>query len=773
MNYKKFIVFFISFCAVFFGNVIYILSCGAEADPYDYYISFFNPYQSGKGYEPFYYTGMSPFYEDATTPSETEVNVSDWQRFTGDKVKAADIREYIYTYTKDEMSAVATRSTASLPDSARNNTFVKFLQEDRNQDAARYLLFAKTCEPSVSQIDPWTPPTRNMPTMEALGKEAAELYEKTGNKELRERYALQQVRLLHYSGQYEDAVTTFDKLFKKGGSSLMYYKALALKAGAVQHMGDSIQGAYLFSRVFDKAPALRISCYTSMKWGNAPEEAVYHLCKDNREKAMVAAIYGMRKEEITLEPLKKVYEFDPTSPALMVLAGREISKLESRFLDRAVSSSTDSVTMAGMVNLSPELNTIVNTQIRPLIGWMNSVIDKGKVKDLAFWQVNSAYLSYMCRDYDVARAQLDKVNSKEPEIRNQWEVVNLLININQHKTIDKELEEKLLGTFKWLDSQLAAAPRQRDWWGTGRDRYFGKTYRNLLGVILAPKYHQQKDFAKEALIRGRCDSLNVYDYFLSGQSATEQICDEMNSAQLLQLNNFMKATGKTPYETYLTGFFPKEVDMNAALGESYLRVHDFKTAQQWFRKAGKMTSSYLVFKELFQDFGPDDAPEKAYPKAITQLQFCDKMLALQEKMKVAPVDAKVYYEYATGLFNITYYGRTWNFVSRYRPSTRWYTTECEKDPFERQYFGAYGAEGYYLKAAQAAIDPEFRAKCFFMAARCYQKHVTPLEDSDKYYAALVRNRYFPVLRNNYSQTRLYQEVYGQCSYLRDFVKSGR
>ncbi|MBC9934600.1 hypothetical protein [Chitinophaga qingshengii] len=771
MNYKKFIVFFISFCAVLFGNVIYTLSCGPEEDPYDYYISFFNPYPSAPGYEPFYYSGLSPFYDDAAS-SEYDINIGDWQRFTGDKVKAADIREYVYTYTKEEMSAVATRSTASLPDSVSKNTFARFLQEDRNQEAARYLLFAKTCEPFVSQSDRWSAPERNIPAMTALEKEAAELYEKTSNKDIRDRYAFQQVRLLHYSGRYEEAAATFDKLFKKAGSSLLYYKSLALKAGAVQHMGDSVQGAYLFSRVFDKAVPLRTSCYISMRWGNAPEEAVYNLCKDNREKAMVAAIYGMRPDELNLEPLKKVYAFDPASPAMNVLLGREISKLESMFLNKAVSTSTDSASMAAIVKLSPELASMVNVKIRPMIGWMNSIIDKGKVKDLAFWQVNSAYLSYMCRDYEVARAMLNKVNSKEPDIRNQWEVVNILLNVNEQKSIDAALETKLLASFKWLDEQMGSTPPPDKWWMSGRDRFFAKTYRNLLGAILAPKYHLQGDYVKESLIRGRCDSLKAYDYFLSGASAEDQIYGQMNSAQLLQLHNFMKSTGKTPYESYLAGFFPKGIDLDATIGESYVRVHDFKNAQPWFKKANNLAASYLVFKELYQDFGPDTA-ERAFSKPITQLQYVDRMLALQEKMKVTPVDAKVYYEYATGLFNITYYGRTWNFVQKYRPSTTWYTTACEKDPFEKQYFGCYAAEGYYLKAAQAATDPEFRAKCFFMAARCYQKHVTPMEDSQKYYAALVRNRYFPVLKSNYSQTRLYQEVYGQCSYLRDFVKSAK
>lgn len=770
MNYRKFIVFFISFCVVLFGNVIYTLSCGPEMDPYDYYISFFNPYQSGKGYEPFYYTSMTSFYDDAT-PSEAEANVSDWQQFTGNKATAADIRQYIYTYSREQMAAVTVKSTASLPDSVRSNTFTRFLQEDRNQEAARYLLFAKTCEPAVSAADRWSEPTHDVPQMTALLKEATELYDKTSNKEIRERYAFQQIRLMHYTGQYTDAATAFDKLFKKSGSTLIYYKALALKAGALQHQGDSVQSTYLFSRVFDKAPALRTSCFLSMRWANAPENAVYALCRDNHEKAMVAAVYGFGDNAPSLEPLKKAYGFDPSSPALNVLLGREISKLEADFLDKAVSTSTDSAAMATIRTLSPELTTIVNTRIRPMTTWMNSVIDKGKVKDVAFWQVCNAYLSYMSRDYAAARTMLDKTDHKDPEIKNQWEVVNLLVNINQQKTIDSAFENKMLATFKWLDGQVVKRNND-DWWSSGRDRFFNKTYRNLLSAILAPRYHQQGDFIKESLIRGRCDELDTYDYFLSGQSAADQIQDVMTSAQLLQLHSFMKSAAKTPYEAYLVSYFPKKLDLPRVIGESYLRTHDFKNAQTWFRKAGSQQVSYQVFQDQLQDFGEDTA-DAMHRKAITQLQFCDRMLALQEKMKTPPVDARVYYDYATALFNLTYYGKTWSFVRNSRHTYFWYTAACEKDPFERQYFGCYAAEAYYLKAAQVATDNEFRARCFFMAARCSQKHVAPMENDKKYYSALVHNRYFPALKANYSQTRFYQEVYGQCSYLRDFVRTAR
>lgn len=769
MNYKKFTAFLISICVMLFGNVIYTLSCGPDMDPYDYYVSFFNPYPSGQGYEPFYYSSLTGFYDDPT-PSEAVANTGDWQQFTGSQVTAPDIREYIYTYTHEQMSAIALKSKAALPDSVRRNTFVQFLLADKNQEAARYLLFAKSCEPNVSQSDRWSAPAFDTAAMATLAAEGQELYNKTKNRDIRDRYAFQLIRLKHYMKKYPEAVAAFDELLeRKPAPSLVYYKALALKAGALQHMKDTVQSAYLFTKVFDKAPSLRQSTFTSLMWSNTPEKEVYSLCKDNREKAVVAAAYGFASDDTDLGPLKKVYSFDPSSPALNVLLVREINKLEAGFLGQTVSAATDSAAMAGIVSMPAEQAATANTTIKPMIAWINTVTDKGKIKDADLWRVSSAYLSYMCRDYAAARAQLDKTNTRDPHVKDQWELVNLLVNINQQKKIDSDFENKLLTSFKWLDSRLGK--RGEDYWSPGL--FFNKTYRNLLGAILAPRYHQQGDMLKEALIRGRCDSLQMYDYFMSGETASSQVKDEMKSADLLKLYNFLQSSSKTPYEAYLAGYFPQGIDMERTIGESYLRVHDFKNARPWLKKAGSLAVSYQIFQDQLQDFGADTADAK-HTKTISQLQFCDRMLQLQEKMKTTPVSAKVYYDYATALFNLSYYGTSWAFLKDYRPSTLWYAPANDKDPFEKQYFGCYAAESYYLKAAQAATDNEFRARCFFMAARCSQKHIAADRyEGTKFYTAAVNNRYFPVLKTNYAKTEFYQDVYGQCGYLRDFVRRTR
>jgi hypothetical protein len=774
MNYKKLFVFLTSFCAVFFGNIIYTLSCGPSPDPYDYYISFYSSYSKGEGYEPFYYTALSNFYGNPT-PSEEAANVSDWQNYAGDKVTGKDIRECIYTYKQEQLSAIATGSSG-LPDSVMKNSFTQFLLKEKNRDAARYLLFAKTCEPAVINADPWSVPERNHALLRDLYTEGEGWYNKTTDKDIRERYAFQLIRLQHYGKQYREAVASFDKLFEgKDKSSLVYFKALALKAGALLRLKDSVQSAYLFSRVFEKAPSLRTSCFTSLVWTNTTDNQVYSLCKDNREKGMVAAIYGFNNPEPDVTALRKVYAFDPASPALTILLGREINKLEDNYFSPYIGDSL-STGLIDFHGYSAEEKSKMASRMKELQMVVDSLVNKGKLKDMDLWRVSSAYISYIRRDYRTAKARLEEVKTKDPEVKDQWEIINLLVNINQQKTIDSAFESRLLASFKWLDTKVPAEASYRDdWWNMPDKTYFfKKTYRNLLFAILAPRYHQQGDIMKEALIRGRCDSLKANDYFVSGESAISQISNGMKSAELLRLNNFLDKPVKTPYESYLAGFFPKGINLDRVIAESYMRVHDFSSARDWFKKVpvAAQAVSFQVFREQLQDFG-DDSAEVNYAKPITQQQFCERMVQLQEKMKTAPVPAKVYYDYASALFSISYYGKTWYFVKDYRPSTQWYTTKCDKDPFEKQYFGCYGAETYYLKAAQASTDKEFRARCAFMAARCSQKHTAENEDSDKYISALIRNRYFPLLTGNFVQTKFYQQAYNQCSYLRDYVKSTR
>ncbi|NIG57050.1 hypothetical protein [Chitinophaga sp. Cy-1792] len=779
MNYKKFIVFSISFLAVLFGNIIYTLSCGPEPDPYDYYLSYYNPYLKGQGYEPFYFTSLANFYDDAT-PQEDVTNTAEWLKYANDKsVTEKDVYRYIYNFSADQIAQIADCSekggNCTLADSARSNTFAMYLT--KNKEAARYLDFAKNCEPFVFNSDPWADPVDNSKPMSELYSKGTKLIAGVKDKSIRERYQFQLLRLTHYRKMYHETIEGFDKNFAKNDDgSLIYNKSLALKAGALLRLKDTTTSAYLFSKVFDHAPGLRQMCYTNIMWTNTGAKDVYPLCKDDHEKANVAAIFGMSDPFSDISGLRTVYKLDPASPSMNILLSREINKLEASYMTPRINKEVDSVGIAmgwggfggdwWFSDVNDKFN--YNRYIGTLQRFADSVAAEGKVKDPDLWRVSAAYVAYMQRDFNGARARLDKYKIKDAAIKDQWELVNLLVNISQQQRIDPVYEAKLLGSFKWLDAKLK---NQKDYgFGyTAKDAFYARAYRNLLASVVAPMYHKQGELMKEALIRGRCDSLHSGN---TPYDASEMIGNHMNAAQLIQLNDFLKQPAKTDYDKYLAGFFPDNLNMDLLIGTAYMRVHNFTDALPWLKKvpAKKQPVSYQVFYAQLQDFGEDTAVA-GRKTPITISQFCERVVKLLGQTKTQPVDAKVYYELGNAMFSTSYYGQTWYFMKDFRPSTEWYSAACEKDPFDRQYFGCYDAEIFYAKAAQAATDKEFRAKCLYLAARSSQKHIAPMTDSKLFYAALIRNRYFQPLAANYKETRFYQDVYNECSYLKDYVRS--
>ncbi|RFS20986.1 hypothetical protein DVR12_16685 [Chitinophaga silvatica] len=770
MNFRKLFRFLISCIVLLLGNVVYTLCCGPTPDPYDYYISFFSPLTKGAGYEPFYYTALDNFYANPT-PSEEVANTNDWQKYTGSKVKTKDIRECIYTYPLSNLQAINTG--AGLPDSLKQNSFVGYLLKDK--EASRYLLFAKSCEPEVSVENAWTAPERNAVQLTKLYEEGINLYHQTKNENIRERYAFQLVRLLHYNNQYHKAEISFDQLFKNNTGSLIYYKSLALKAGALYHQKDTVQSAFLFSKVFEQAPSLRISCFTSYKWCNVTPKMIYPLCNNPREKAVVAALDGFGNPELSTVPIQNVYTLDPESPILNVLLAREINKLEETYLAPSLAKQGQDLQINTLDTRDISEQKELRNSLVALQSLADSLIAQKKLLNLNYWRMASAYLSYMQQDYAGAKLRLTAAKSKDSAEKDQWEMINLLVNINQQTDINKDFEAQLLTSFKWLDKKTGNIELPYDSYNTDQSWFYKKMYRNLLFAVLAPKYHKQGDYVKESLIRGRCDELMISDYFVSGKTAVEQIQDDMGPKELIKLNDFLLQQNKTPYETYLAKYFPKELNINATIGISYVRLHDFKSAAEWFKKAPaeRLSISYQIFNDQLMDYGEDVETGK-FNKPISQLDFCNQMVDLEETMKKPQAPATAFYKYANALFSISYYGHTWDFVKKYRPTYLWYTPEVEKDPFLRQYFGCYKAEEYYLKALKISspTNKEFRARCAFLAARCAQKHIA-IDNNDKYLKTWIRNKYFPQLVTDYSQTKFYQQVYNQCGYLRDYVKSNK
>lgn len=770
MNWKRSTIFLSSLLVCFFAESIYVFSCGPEPDPYDYYPNFYNPgIAAQQGFEPFYYTSLTSYY--GLDEPEENVNLREWGTFFQEKITEKDLRTFIYAYTRPQMAAlyalIDKGTPAQQPDSFMQNGLTRYFIDTKDRETLGYFMYAKQCEPYTGSTDAWNVPAPDSTTMARLAKNGVQLYKACKDQRIKERFAFQAVRMAHYSKAFKQAIQLYDSLAAPvASSSLIHYKALALKAGALLRTGQPAQSVYHFSRVFENAPSQRTLAYLNTGWAGADPKQVMKLCANNNEKATVAAMYAFREVDLNPEGLREVYKLNPQSPMLDVLLSREINKLEDGLLFSVLGGDANSW---GYMEKPPQEKV---TGIRQLL---DSIATGGKVKEPALWHTSSAYISFMEKDYAGANKRLaaGKSNNSRTAIQDQWEIVRLLVAVNEQPRIDKDFEAKLLESYKWLDKRINTVKRENHFENLAdsrviNDMFFSRMYRNLLDYVIAPRYTKQNDPVRKALTLMKRDEVDQYSFRYGIVSGKDFIADSMSTSQLHALYDLKQQKRKTPYEQYLYDQLNlTDEELGEIIAINYVRQHDFNNAVTWFKRSGSSARSQKVFTEQLQDYGYEDAD--SLKNSISQLDYAIKMVELEKKMKGKNVDPNVYYEYATGLFSISYYGHAYQFSVNYRPSTWWYEPAHDNNPFLKQYFGCYRAEEYYKKAADASTDKEFKAKALFMAARCAQKHINAKED-DWAMTAIYQNPYFPSLAKDYSQTAFYRDIIGQCSYLKDYVK---
>lgn len=774
MNWKRFTVYSGSALALTLAGAAYVWSCGPEPDPYDYYTSMFNPNLAEKpGFEPFYYTSLTDYYA-AEVPEQT-LNLQEWGAFFEGKVPKEDLTQFIYTYARPQMSAlynhIEKNQPLQLPDSVLQNGLTKYFLQTKDRETLGYFMYAKQCEAHSGAGDPWETPRRDSATMLRLAKNGMQLYRAAQNAQIRERYAFQSVRMAHFANNYTQALQYYDSLAAPLKSeSLIHYRTLALKAGSLLRTGKKAQSAYLFSQIFDKVPSQRKLAFLNIKWAGVYLNSVIQLCKSNYEKATVSAVYAMRETDFHPEGITAAYTLEPKHPLLDVLLSREIAKLEESYLTPVLNRDNPFVGEYWyQTQTSPEA-------VENLRAVADRIAKENKVKEPALYHIASAYLSYMVKDYKTALASLAAAQNlpARPAVKDQFEVVKLLLTIAEQPRIDAAFEQKILPSLRWLDGKLPKNGPRDYWYNPAPEAldgdFYSRLYRNLMDYIVSPRYAKQGDPVRQALTLSLRDRVREYQYYWQSVSAKNFICDSMATGSMIALYNGRKARNQSPYEAYLyQSLGLDEKALGEAIAISYVRHHQFPEAVEWFKRSGSTRKTEKALRPQMQDYGYEEVDSMSAP--ISELQFAEKMASLEKEMKKSKVNPETYFEYANGLFSMSYYGAAYHLAVDYRPSTDWWSPEDDKTPWLKEYFGCYRAEEYYKKAADAATDPEFKAKALFLAARCAQKHLPYSDDMDWWGQAVDKNPHFPELHNNYRETQFYKDISKQCGYLRDFALS--
>lgn len=782
MRWKIFLVACINFFLIAFpGNII---GCGPEADPYDYYTSFFdNDLSAAKGFRPFYYTGYTFLYDDKEPANPSEVIAAEWATY-GSITPVKDVAKFINKFNRKDINTlyfhIEKNQPLTIPDSVKNNAMTAYFIKSRDLEALGYVLYAKQVEPYVGgNAEEWEPIKRDSVKMGMLAKNGIQLYKAAKTDLFRLKYGYQVLRLYHYSHNYPAVISFYDEVQNNPTQSILQQLCLSLKAGALFHLKKKEEAAWLFSKAFASTPVKRVSNYISFNWtidSNFNKEKYLSWCRSNSEKANMLALFALGSPHNDIQTLKDIYLLDPASPQLEILTIREVNKLEEKYLAPSLYREQQdkkiyySWTYEGEDSIYNESRKEAD-QLHELL---HKISQNSGVKDPGLFEVAAAYIAYMIKDYRAARKYLslaDKMSLSQ-KIRDQWAMTNLLVTINEKEKIDTAFEEELLPSIQWLE---AKAKKNDDW---------KKFYRNLMTEVIARKYDKQGDIYKEALSIGASDWIYSNKYN-GGGAAIQFLRNNLSIKDVQQLYSLLQKTQSGKFEQYLISHNSiRKSDVIDFSGTAYLREYDFVNAIEWLKKSpgNKNTINTNPFIDLTYDREERLASEAKF--STTKTAFAQEMLRLQKATESDKVNAgKYYYKMATGFYNITFYGHAWQLVQYYRTGSDGYFIPKDANAFQKEYYGCYTAEKYFQKALQASTDKNFKARCLFMMAKCSQKQVRrpqyedfgdkydAYEAADKaYWPKFMNNKYFPELVKNYSTTSFYKQAFSTCSYLRDFIK---
>ncbi|MEO6729639.1 MAG: hypothetical protein ABIN01_00350 [Ferruginibacter sp.] len=799
MNWKVFMAFFVSAFLVSFPQNI--IGCGDRTDPYDYYTSFFHQnLPDVNGYKPFYYTGLNFLYQDQEPAEVSDLLAKEWAAYCGQPVTTPDAKIFVNKFARTDINNLYTHieknQPAPIPDSVLRNKMTEWFIQSKNLEALGYLLYAKQVEPNVlGNSDSWEPLVRDTGKMARLIKNGQQLYGAAKKDFFKLRYAYQLVRLAHYSGHYNDAVRFYDNYISGNTcSSLLQPLSLALKAGALFKLGNTTEAAYLFSKAFSNSIAKKVSNYLGFKWSiNAKisRESYLAFCKTREEKADMLSLFAMGSTDNELAAMKAIYQLNPGGEQLEVLTVREINKTEERFFTPALQKQKGGSVFYycwGNENADKML-TAEEKATKELAAFLHEAASNKNIKNAGLFETGAAYIAYMLKDYVTAKKYLASAQKMEltQKIKDQWTLTNILVSINETNQINSAFEEQLLPSLQWIETRVKNEKKvESDIFGIAQ---WTKIYRDLMSEILAKRYHQQGEFHKEALCVGAADIIASPDTDWQYTKGVDFMRNNLAVKEVEKLYALVTSDKKSKFETFLIN----RNSINQSIvsdfaGTTYLRNYDYADAVEWFKKTNNkklLTIKKNPFIDLVYDQEEQLKSEAKF--STTKLAFSESMLQLMQQSAADKINAsKNYYKIANAMYNMTYYGHTWELVEYERSGSDGYSIPKNATNFQKEYYGCFSALAYFEKAMNASADKNFKARCLFMMAKCSQKQIPrpvysnfnynydQLEKAEKIYSSKFRNnRYFPQLTADYSNTEFYKTAYNSCSFLRDFVKKNK
>ncbi|SKC66161.1 hypothetical protein [Ohtaekwangia koreensis] len=731
------------FSLIAFGAYGGLLACADYFWGYDYDSSFTPETYVDKSYLPLFFAPNDVFYSIGFDSDHTirfnDVILADWSGYLKGKMttkelsffllndSAVTVINQLYTAIQKKQSPPAVYSKLNLADE-KVRGFIEFMYH------------AKTIEVSSTQsADSWNYDEKKAPVVDyKTVVQVEKLYTSTSDAFLKNRYWFQTMKAYFYSQNKQSVIPFFEKTKASVPENTLYYRGLSYVAGAHYSRKNYTTSNYLYSVVFDKCPELRtVTAYNFHPQEEKDFRASLALAKTPAEKTGLWALFGYYADEKTA--IREIYALNPTSTHLDYLLTRLVNKEEVRLNDIAFKSADD------------YRKSMKEQQGKDALQLVNTIAKEEKTGKPYLWNIAAGYLNIFTGNHSLALQLLEKGEKQGPKTDLAAKQIRLLKLINTLSSItvmDAKAESKVHPELQWLYITCTKNPDDTFRYThalTWSKRYISSLYQRQQNPVLAELFNRDDKFYQTVANQEAMKSFMAK----SSQSPWEQLA-------------------KGIYNVTLSDIYEYQAVMSAYTG-------NLDAAISFMEKSDQSKDAQLLgnpFNGKIKDC--HDCDHAATQKVkYTKLSFLKKM---KEMRTFVDKGEDVYNNsllLGNAFYNMTYFGNARVFY--YGAITNQYSNYI--DPFyQPQLLRCANARQYYQKAFEAAANPEQKAKCVYMLAKCERNEFY----TDKYHSAndfygepevsFLAWDGFKKLKNEYASTRYYKEVISECGYFQKYIE---
>ncbi|MDZ4757573.1 MAG: hypothetical protein SGJ10_05475 [Bacteroidota bacterium] len=780
-HFKTYIILLIA--AISLGTYQYIKSCGGGwYDPDGDAHNLVSQELIGETpYQPYLFTANSYLYGGNEPNIDGGINAQEWSNYLGVKITTSDLTFFTDRLFNMEnaVSYFETKKFAKHDEKRQyyydnddsdilSNKIYKLILKNRDKKTLYYLNNLRAIEVALAQ-DYWDNRPIDSHKLDSL---YYVIKTKTLKQKLPDylkcRYTFLLCKLAFYTHRFERFYPAYESLKKLTNKTILLSWCRGYNAGFMRMRGSMDSASYEYSRIFVECPEIMQTAFKSFYWckGKHGSYEAYSFGYNESESNNKNVAFENYNDFASVEKLFKTPQERANYFGLYI--NRSYIPACTDFLEEIIKNDpanewVDVNLMRGIAQLEfyNSGNYIDTSLSNELVQYKIFVSKHAYHKSLKrpwLWLLGAGYLSYLSGDFEQSLKyykEAEKLNARDSLFQNQIKLLIPLAYIKSKKQITEKEEADALAYL----NNLNQVPKN----------LHTDDIRDELLNMLTDKYTKQNQPAKAMGIK------NIY-------YNSENLLSQPRNLNIDSIINFIEKPSTKPYDNICKLLNKYTVSqLRLVKGSILVGQYKWKEALKELEMAND-EKKYSASEDPFKNIDLPLHDYNAHGSGTSRIDFCKTMMALEQKIKSSQANEKEVLKYANGLYNISYWGNCtslteYGFVSNfqsYSNSKYENITNTMTNLYVYPMFDCETAKKYYLRAAYKSTNREFQAQCFFFAAIC---ELNDYYISDHYnegnswdFKINLYSSNFKIMKQNYKDTKYYQDALKTCSYIDEFDK---